>query len=496
MEEKVKCLLCDREVFENKDKCILHCNKDDWYTIQNEKKFWNKKIKLAEFWKEIKLIIENISDNYIFYDIIFPIFEHITLYNAVYKNKKRSSIFQVEEAKYPLVFNNCLFLGKAEFNHIIIDKISFIACHFEEDISLSNSIFDTGIEFKYTILHKNLFIVNSNFDEPNESIDFYDVTFNNRFVLRNIDSQHLTLQFVLVHFNEKAIIDISQVTTKNFFFYSLYNFSKIFQLREIEVDNEFKIENTSVNNLTFINCLFENTNQITFKNVSFKNTRFDNVKWGKINSNHFCGDRDSIRQLKHLYDQQGNYIQANKFYSFEMEKYSNEILEKIKKGKIKKYNLEWCVFSISKNLSNFSQNWLLPIFWFLFLGSMFFDISLFIKFSKLSFTYLPNSFLPCSFILIFFIFKIVFIENLLKKSATYIFVFASIFLLLNIIFYALPDPENIINLNEYLLFLNPFHTKSISKYISINALFITFKLISIVIGYQLVTALRFHTRRK
>ncbi|MEN5406988.1 hypothetical protein ACN2C0_09160 [Aliarcobacter butzleri] len=40
---KCCCGNCTLEVFENSDKCILHCEKDDWYEIDdNGNKNWDK----------------------------------------------------------------------------------------------------------------------------------------------------------------------------------------------------------------------------------------------------------------------------------------------------------------------------------------------------------------------------------------------------------------------------------------------------------------------
>ena len=48
---KRSCANCDLEVFDdNSDKCILHCEKDDWYIVG---KSWNGKYLMC-FWAKLK----------------------------------------------------------------------------------------------------------------------------------------------------------------------------------------------------------------------------------------------------------------------------------------------------------------------------------------------------------------------------------------------------------------------------------------------------------
>ena len=55
MTEKKECKQCSSIVDEfGKDgKCIFHCNKDDWFYLQNEKKIWDE-VKVSEFWRRIR----------------------------------------------------------------------------------------------------------------------------------------------------------------------------------------------------------------------------------------------------------------------------------------------------------------------------------------------------------------------------------------------------------------------------------------------------------
>ncbi|RXJ99022.1 hypothetical protein CRV02_12570 [Arcobacter sp. CECT 8989] len=56
---------CNLENFEDKDKCILHCEKDDWYKVQeNGYKSWYG----SE--KKLKLFGERLEKNFLVFGII------------------------------------------------------------------------------------------------------------------------------------------------------------------------------------------------------------------------------------------------------------------------------------------------------------------------------------------------------------------------------------------------------------------------------------------
>ena len=56
---------CNLEVFENSDKCILHCEKDDWYDVDNDgNKIWDKSEKEIQlFWNKFEAVVQNSEDN-------------------------------------------------------------------------------------------------------------------------------------------------------------------------------------------------------------------------------------------------------------------------------------------------------------------------------------------------------------------------------------------------------------------------------------------------
>lgn len=70
-----KCSICRKvDEFSGKsEKCIFHCEKDDWYEEKDGEKEWND-VLVKRFWKEIR--VEKMAYNsYFFESFIFPKFE-------------------------------------------------------------------------------------------------------------------------------------------------------------------------------------------------------------------------------------------------------------------------------------------------------------------------------------------------------------------------------------------------------------------------------------
>ena len=206
--------------------------------------------------------------------------------------------------------------------------------------------------------------------------------------------------------------------------------------------------------------------------------------------------------MKHVNDQQGNYIQANKFYSLEMEKYGEEV------SAFKNFK-EWLVFVISKNLSNFSQDWTAPIAWFLFMSVFIYNILTIVTLSNFHSNDLwePQIIMYSSFRFVP-VFQILLIITCIVNSRDYYFIiikrlmiYANIFAFLySIVMYvnvAPVLPESLISLEKFIIFLTPLQFNLPENYDWFYFFLIIFhRLFTFVIGYHLVTALRFNTRRK
>ena len=271
-----------------------------------------------------------------------------------------------------------------------------------------------------------------------------ETTFNSRIVIKNIKSKNSKLYFYYTHFFENSIVFLSDIEIDSLHIQNLYNFSKNFRITNLEVSNDLKIIDTNLNNIEFTNNDFSSIGRITFKSTSFDNVKFNNIKWGNVNLKRFNTNRDIFRQIKHQYDQQSNIIDANNFYSAEMNAYKKEL-------KNEKWRTHWqdkIIFCLSRISSNFSNNYILPVIC-LFVSSSFFY---FLSFYKLE----------CSKVESFN----VFFNHIFSTNWKLIF-------------------------NEIVLYANPFDTKLKGSAL----LWILHKCFSTYFIYQFIVATRRQTKR-
>jgi len=461
---------CNYEIYDsNKEqKCIFHCSKDDWYSIQNGKKFWNEE-KVKEFWRRIRE--EKVTKkDYSFLCFVFPKFEkypnakqlnldskewelvqgikNIESINTLILDDKidginfwrRNSQLVFEKDVY---FDGSKFLDGANFDKIRFEKkLNFIGCEFYGDVFLRYISFNEDAIFTAVTFNDRVFIYKS--ELINSTFTFLDTKFNSRIVIKNLTNKNSKLNFDYTHFLENSIVFLSEIEIDYLHIQNLYNFSENFRITNLKVNNDLKIIDTNLNNIEFTNNDFSSIPIITFKGASFDNVKFNNIKWGSINLKRFGSNRDIFRQIKHQYDQQSNIIDANKFYSAEMNAYKKEI-------KNEKWRTHWqdkIIFCLSRISSNFSKNFFLPVFCLFISSSLFYLISFYkLDYSKIeSFNVFSNHIFSTDWKLIF---------------------------------------------NEILLYANPFNTKLKGSAL----LWILHKSFSTYFIYQFVVALRRQTKR-
>ncbi|MBF7065741.1 hypothetical protein [Aliarcobacter butzleri] len=298
---KCSCKDCNLEVFEDNDKCILHCEKDDWFKHNNfnekdEKifisifgcvnnwKFSSERIDL--FWNTLnKTLKENIENNFLKFtlkNIIFP---------SMGINKE---YIKVELQKIKLLkLKECIFLDIIDISNLFaVQNLEINDCRFNENVFFREKIFKGQFFFQNNEVFKN--------------IDFFNMEFNG------------TCSFT---------------------------------------NNKFKNELT-FNHIIFNDLVIFNNSEIKdlfLKNTFFrKESNFLDIKLSKV------GSRETARIIKDSFEQQNNIIEANKFYALEMKEREKELEEDIKEGK---NFFEWLVFKIHGLSSNHSQDWLLALFW-------------------------------------------------------------------------------------------------------------------------------------
>ncbi|OGW46382.1 MAG: hypothetical protein A2Y66_05410 [Nitrospirae bacterium RBG_13_41_22] len=98
---------CNRHIYKNSDKCILHCSKDDWFSedTHGSRDWSNSQDKIKIFWETVRNEKMAQSD-YDFNGVIFPEFEE---YNSE----------NIEEIK---VNENKIYKAKGPFNFWEVDR--------------------------------------------------------------------------------------------------------------------------------------------------------------------------------------------------------------------------------------------------------------------------------------------------------------------------------------------------------------------------------------
>lgn len=208
-----KCESCHREfdeeefqITKDENKCILHCEKDDWYKKFDEKsdrykiqkyffRFENNnwslsKNKIDFFWKElnitIKKRIEEESLEFSLNNVNFPAMTSNT-------NFLKSPIYNLKLIK----LKNCVFLDAIDLSYFLDAKnLEITRCTFYEDIIIEN------------VIHKGQFIFQNNTILKN--IKFFNLEFKDTcvFILNKFKKE---LTFDDVRFNEYAVFNNSEI---------------------------------------------------------------------------------------------------------------------------------------------------------------------------------------------------------------------------------------------------------------------------------------------
>lgn len=362
---------CELENFKDNDKCILHCEKEDWYRVSendsNPELFYRlnkvnlfKKILLDKFIfpKSSKIICD-------FFNNIAEIKNEIIIKDTIFKNG-----FEIEKIfKSKIKFENCYFHGELFLNE----------CTFNSDIEFKNCVFKEELNFGSSIFKKEFKIINSkenmNKDDYQISIlhlsgaKFKNVAKLKRLNIKKSDFDNCIFEdeadFYKTNFN---LTSFKRTVFKG---YTIFNKSLLTEsFDEYENSKQIKSENFKQNKFEFKNTKFKNV--VSFDNVTlekdfdlrsalfYDKAIFLNLKKNANEDKISVSNRETARIIKDSFEKQNNIIEANKYYSLEMEKREDELNKDIKDGK---NFFEYIVFLFHSITSNHSQNWLLALFW-------------------------------------------------------------------------------------------------------------------------------------
>lgn len=422
-----------------KDRCILHCGKNDWYTMQDDLRQWNDSSEqIRNFWQSIRdkinydiKVLNRLSDEKIivFENIIFPKMEDDYKLGSV---QSRNSFFNKEKRVFEIKveFKNCTFLDKLDISNIYFKKgLTFDNCIFENGLILKNMIFKKGSKVQ---IQNCLQITNANFANTTfgDLADFYNSTFMGN------------TSFVKTNFQD--IVVFSEATFQEDIDFKYTTFNELAQFKNTKFCKILNLENTIIKE------------EVNFLGVTkdSSDTLID------------VANRETARIIKHSFEKQDNIMEANKFYAIEMQEREKELSFFNKKNWI-----DWIIFKIHGNSSNHSQDPVLPLLWILNLACIY---TMWIS------TFSHDNMLAVATIglilaSVFFVKKK--IVNMWLLAVGLCFAFMSYI-----------TPESIANL------INPF--SKIDSQSSMTFGVLIFKILEAYLIYQFIVSVRQNTRRK
>ena len=213
-----------------------------------------------------------------------------------------------------ILFEKCIFDGKFILN---THRINYFKC--------KQTIFNKKFEFRDNIVQE-FEIYDCNFYDI---VYFYKSIFEKFNIYKSIFEKFVA--FELCEFGSTSDSINKDLISK----FQYVTFLDFINFRKSKFHNGLDIANTNIKDMPNFLDIY----------VSFLNT-----------------DRETFRIIKNSFDQSGNYIEGNKFFSDEMKKYKEELKKKPWKNHVQ----EKIVFLFNDKISNFGKNYIQPIAWILF----------------------------------------------------------------------------------------------------------------------------------
>ncbi|MDN5049563.1 hypothetical protein [Aliarcobacter butzleri] len=337
---KCSCGNCGLEVFENSDKCILHCDKTKYHKKEDTILGLIEKCEDSVYYKFYETLIQRYR---IFNKKLLQLID-IHFPSNILESKFPEFISQVMPNEISIIGGK--FYGREMFNvgdknYVKFDKLNL----FKVETKYEFNIFNSSIkEVKLSCCSFELFkIQNSYIEDLNilgslSAIDYWNTKniflFDsniNYFKITNLNMNIMSIQLGEI---KNAIFKDLIINNANFeqnvFLYKL-------DFLDIKIKIKIDLQNAIIPEIsTFLGLEFENDSGVS--------------------------NRETARKIKNSFEKQNNIIEANKFYALEMKEREKELEEDIKDGK---NFFEWLVFKIHGLSSNHSQDWTLALFWIL-----------------------------------------------------------------------------------------------------------------------------------
>ena len=442
---------CKRDTFLN-GKCIFHCEKDGW-TVKARSQ------EITTFWeKTIEYVVKQSGHHFAYF--VFPTFP-LDAEGLPYFLSTRGLTFPKKA-----VFDNAEFRGSTSFKKVTFAQgASFKNAEFIKEAVFTETQFSGETSFEWVQFLSTCRFSNTSFHADtnfrgalfNGNVSFQDVSSSGRFVFTPSSVDYLN--FSRISFMNSDV-ELGPAEMTQLIFNGLSFTHSSFRMDPVKVKGNCAIVHSRFDGADIFGLDVSSAKNVTIEKTSFASSIFNNTEWGNIKR--IKGDRDTFRQLKVANEKQGNYLDANGFYAMEMRAHRREL----RNGGPPWENMQTrALFTIRDWLSEFSTNWVRPIVWFFATGMFFFlFMSFLLDYEMIKFN-IDNQ-------------KLDFWPTIFDKF----------------IFHA---HQNIMDLewNKLFIFMNPLESESKDVFPDYYILWLIYKVISVFLIYQFITALFRQSRR-
>lgn len=236
-----------------------------------------------------------------------------------------------------LIFNKRI-LRYPNDNSKFIKKLKLVSCELKEKLLINN--IETVCEFDFydTLFEKKIEI--KGFKYINK-LNFKNATFRKTTDLHG--SIIIESNFYKTNFEDVIVFEntIFEEDVK----YTFTTFKKIGMFKRAIYKKNLDLEDSII--LGDMNFLQMSSIENKEKNIDVLN-------------------RETARIIKNNFEKDNNIIEANRYYAVEMQKREYELGNKSNVNEF-----EWLVFKIHGITSNYSQSWLLSLFWIIIIGCLY-----------------------------------------------------------------------------------------------------------------------------
>jgi len=386
---------CNLDAYKDLDECILHCSKErlDFFTIRS--KFYNALNSYVEnnkngdhefcYFSEIAFPKADIQSD-INYIKILETLEQIHFHNCHFF----TSYIDLSDPEF--FFQDCVFHDMwSVYNAPVLGNDSGVLyqnCTFHKEVSsysegdgkyvidsqlFNNCEFQIGIEFGGVEFKAPIFNNSDDMDLNIKSFHLIDCTLKDKFILNrcNIESfvledsvfeskfefkHNIVSEFNIFNTNYFKVVDMFETqfgkfTIKKSIFEDFVGFERCTFGKSDELEGDYIANFIYATFLSFVN--FRNTkfnSGLDIENINLKEA--PNFLNTNINSKY--SNRETFRIIKSSFDKIHNYIEANKYFAYEMQKYKEELKSTNK-------TQEKLILFLNEKISNFGQSYIRPI---------------------------------------------------------------------------------------------------------------------------------------